>query len=178
MKSSEIAGRLARIERNLPESSDFDEMRAELRMLAGEAQRLVRPWDLDVEDFQLKFRHYVASSPTLPDRGVMSLRQRLIHEEFKELYEALESRDLPEIARESVDLVYVVLGTMRSCGLDFRPFWDQIHEANMLKMPNPEPNGKTLKPPGWVKPNPADLIKGEVIDLDPLETDRVNPRRL
>lgn len=150
-----------------------------LRLAAGELRRtarFVRPWDDDVEDFQLKFRHYVATSPTLPDREVMALRQRLIHEEFNELYQALESRDLPEIARESVDLVYVVLGTMRSCGLDFTPFWNQIHAANMLKMPNPEKNGKTLKPPGWVKPDPADLIEGEVIDLDPLETQRVNRR--
>jgi predicted HAD superfamily Cof-like phosphohydrolase len=176
MKPEQIAGRLARMVSRLPDSEEFDGMRMELRAMAGEVSRLVRPWDDDVADFQLKFGHFVASSPTLPDREVVALRQRLIDEEFKELYTALESRDLPEIARESVDLVYVVLGTMRSCGLDFAPFWNQIHEANMLKMPNPERNGKTLKPPGWVKPDPADLIEGEVIDLDPIETQRVNRR--
>jgi predicted HAD superfamily Cof-like phosphohydrolase len=152
-----------------------------LRLAAAELRRTarhVRPWNEDVRDFQLRFGHFVSSRPTLPDRDVMALRQRLINEEFKELYQALESRDLPEIARESVDLVYVVLGTMESCGLEFRPFWDTIHAANMLKMPNPERNGKTLKPPGWVKPDLASMIGGEVLDLDPIETLRLQPRKL
>jgi len=152
--------------------------REALRLAAAEIKRQtghVRPWDEDVRDFQERFRHFTAGRPTLPDRDVMALRQRLIHEEFKELYAALESRDLPEIAHESVDLVYVVLGTMASCGLSFEPFWRLVHEANMKKMPNPERNGKTLKPPGWVKPDCATLIQGEVLDLDPIETLRRKP---
>lgn len=171
MKPNEVPQVLERIARSV-EMSEAD--RRDLLIAASVVRtRMVRPWNEDVRDFQAKFRHFVASRPTLPDRDVMALRQRLIHEEFQELYAALESRDLPEIARESVDLVYVVLGTMESCGLEFRPFWDMIHEANMLKIPNPVPNGKTLKPEGWVKPDPSRLIEaGNVLDLDPLATQR------
>ena len=138
--------------------------------------QLVRPWDADVRDFQIRFGHFVAKFPTIPDRDVLVLRQRLIKEEFQELYQAIDMRDLPEIARECVDLVYVVLGTMNSVGLDFTPFWNQIHAANMLKVPNPERNGKTLKPEGWVKPCTSDLIHGDVLDLDPAETLRLRKR--
>lgn len=175
MKPNDIPDILERIAaKNVAKLSDEDQ-RALLVAAFIVRRRMVRPWDEDVRDFQMKFRHYTASQPTLPDRGVMELRQRLIQEEFLELYEALETRDLPQIAHESVDLVYVVLGTMASCGLSFEPFWRLIHNANMLKEPNPEPNGKTLKPPGWVKPDCATLIQGEVIDLDPIETLRRKP---
>jgi len=134
----------------------------------------VRPWDDDVRDFQTRFGHFVAGVPTLPDRDVLVLRQRLIKEEFQELYRAIDMRDLPEIARECVDLVYVVLGTMNSVGLPFAPFWNQIHAANMLKVRNPEQNGKTLKPEGWIKPNPSVLIHGDIVDRDPSETLRLH----
>lgn len=172
MKPSEVVGNLEHIAR----SDRLTDRERRALMIAASVVRtqMIRPWDDDVRDFQVKFSHATATRPTLPDRDVIAARQRFIHEEFKELYAALESRDLAQIAHESVDLVYVVLGTMVSCGLSFAPFFNLIHEANMKKERNPIPNGKTIKPPGWVKPDCSSLIKGEVVDFDPAETKRLN----
>lgn len=128
-----------------------------LEKAAREAAKLERPIDSDVADFHRHFGHPAPALPVMPSKERMAFRVKLIREECDELCAAIEARDLGRVAQESVDLVYVVLGTLIVCGLRLAPFWAAVHKANMEKAPNPA-GGKPLKPEGWKKPDCSALI--------------------
>lgn len=118
-------------------------------------------WFQDVFDFHEKFRCYIGGNgPEIPCMGTPDLRRKLIREEFIELCAALQQEDMPGIADGALDLIYVVLGTLVSYGIDPRPIWDAIHAANMAKEGGGErEDGKILKPPGWTAPDVEGLLK-------------------
>lgn len=113
----------------------------------------------DVLDFHQKFGCYVGTSPSIPTAGTPAFRQRLIDEEHGELREALEQGDLAGVADAIADLIYVVLGTAISYGIDIRPIWDEVHRTNMAKEGGgSRADGKILKPEGWEPPDIAGLL--------------------
>ena len=69
----------------------------------NEAQQMVL-------EFHRRFDSLVANSPTIPDEKTKALRVRLIQEEFDELKEALNAKDLPNIAKELADLLTLSMG--------------------------------------------------------------------
>lgn len=114
----------------------------------NEAQR-------SVVEFHKQFDIHIASFPTVPDEKTKSLRIRLIQEEFDELKEALNARDLAGIAKELGDLLYVVYGTAVSCGIDMEPVFQEVQRSNMSKV-----GGYKREDGKWVKPatySPADI---------------------
>jgi len=79
----------------------------------------------------------------------------LVVEEFFEWITSLHSADTKLVAQETVDLIYVLIGFAISHGVDLKPVWDAIQEANMRKQGGPKrADGKQQKPPDW---RPADL---------------------
>lgn len=142
---------------SLPDGPAWRTRRALIQEASQQVNGLVKPVDDDVKEFHLKFGHPVASVPTMPGSGVMNFRVRLIREECDELIEAIDSRDLRRVAQESVDLIYVVVGTLVVCGIRLAPFWDLIHSANMQKVVDPN-GGKPLKPEGWEKPDCGSIL--------------------
>lgn len=114
----------------------------------------------DVKDFHKKFGAHIEQTPTIPPPEVCKLRRTLIREEYKELRQALETKDLPEIAKESMDLVYVIMGTLVSYGINADEIWEEVQRTNMLKVggANRE-DGKVLKPEGWQPPDIVNLLK-------------------
>ncbi len=113
-----------------------------------EAQRMV-------EEFHRRFEIMIGAAPALPDEATRSLRLRLIQEEFDELREALSRPDVPAVAKELADLLYVVYGTAVSCGIDMEPVFREVHRSNMSKVGgHKRADGKWVKPPGY---SPADL---------------------
>lgn len=79
----------------------------------------------------------------------------LVGEEFIEWLIAVEEGTPIEIASETVDLIYVLLGYVISHGIDIRPVWKAIQAANMRKQGGPKRfDGKQGKPLDW---RPADL---------------------
>lgn len=114
----------------------------------------------DVRDFHEKFGLDTADRPTLPDERVKVLRMQLVHEEASELAEALLLGDLTEIAKEAADVLYVVLGTLVSYGIDLEPVWNSVHASNMAKIGGAKSaSGKVLKPTDWKKPDIRTLIE-------------------
>lgn len=113
---------------------------------------------LDVLFFHKKFKHFIATKQFTPVREVpyqvRKFRMERIHEEAQELNDAIASGDLKNIAREAIDLIYVVVGAMVIFGLPFEPLWDAVHAANMSKEFAGELE-KPTKPPGWVSPESA-----------------------
>jgi predicted HAD superfamily Cof-like phosphohydrolase len=100
-----------------------------------------------VEAFHRMFDIVVQQTPALIDDGTRALRERLIHEEFEELKEAMAKDDLVGIAKEMADLLYVVYGTAVSYGIDMEPVFREVHRSNMTKV-----GGYKREDGKWVKP--------------------------
>lgn len=116
-------------------------------------------WFQDVLDFHEKFGCKIGSTPAVPDIGTVCHRLGLIDEERDELAEALDEDRLPDIADAIGDMVYVLLGTAISYGIDLRPVWDAIQAANMAKEGGgTRADGKVLKPSDWQPPDIDSLL--------------------
>ncbi len=119
-----------------------------------------------VQEFHEQFDILVTQHPTVPDEGTQNLRRRLIQEEFEELQEAMQEKDLPAMAKELADLLYVVYGTAVSLGIDIEPVFAEVHRSNMSKV-----GGYKREDGKWVKPltySPASLdgiIQQQILDL-------------
>ncbi len=108
-----------------------------------------------VLEFHNQFDIQVSPTPSLPDESTHMLRKRLIQEEFDELQEAMQEKDLPAIAKELADLLYVVYGTAVSLGIDMEPVFREVHRSNMSKVGGyKREDGKWVKPPTY---SPASL---------------------
>jgi predicted HAD superfamily Cof-like phosphohydrolase len=108
-----------------------------------------------VLEFHKEFDIHIAATPSVPDDKTKTLRVRLIQEEFDELKEAFERNDLPHIAKELADLLYVVYGTAISYGIDMEPVFQEVQRSNMSKV-----GGYKRKDGKWVKPatySPANI---------------------
>ena len=116
-------------------------------------------WTTDVRDFHRKIKYPENSFPSLHEPGNTSIQDRIDHmyEELNEYREALDANELPNAIDAMVDLIYLALGTIRMHGVDVGPCWDEVHRANMKKLPGK--NWKnTIKPPGWKAPDLEKVI--------------------
>mgnify|MGYP003663396386 CR=1 FL=1 len=121
-------------------------------------QQPVDPYYDDVKAFHEKFGHPAPASVVRElDDEMLEFRIARIDEEADELVDAIRSRNLAKIAAEAVDLIYVVIGTLVALGLPLIPFWRDVQRANMTKVPA-GPLAKPIKPEGWVRPNPAQVL--------------------
>ena len=109
-----------------------------------------------VTEFHRKFDILVGDRPSIPEEATRQLRVRLIQEEFVELQEAMAAQDLPAVAKELGDLLYVVYGTAVSYGVDMDPVFHEVHRSNLSKVGGyKREDGKWVKPPTY---SPADVV--------------------
>lgn len=96
----------------------------------------------DTVDWHRKFGVPVADRPTplSPDR--LALRLDLMAEERRELDEALGAGDLAGAAKEAVDEIVTVLGTMAEAGIPFEAVWAEVMASLHSKA---EPDGTVHK---------------------------------
>ena len=111
-----------------------------------------------VGDFMEAFGQNVEMEPTWPDFNTRDLRLELISEEFSELCQAMEDRDMVQIADALTDLLYVVYGAGHSFGLDLYECFEEVHRSNMSKLgkngrPLYREDGKVMKGPGYFEPD-------------------------
>lgn len=114
----------------------------------------------DLVEFHRKFGCTINQAPTIPDEKTKELRKKLIEEEVKELFEGIDTDNLVEIADGIADVLYVVLGTAVSYGIDIAPIFREVHRSNMSKVwPDGTVHynefGKVIKPPTYSK---ADIL--------------------
>jgi predicted HAD superfamily Cof-like phosphohydrolase len=119
-------------------------------------------WQQDVQAFHKAFGQTVGDYAD-PDVHIgeeaRDLRFALIAEEADELFWAMRNGDLEETADACADLIYVVLGTAVSCGIDLEFIWEEVQRSNMEKTNGPMlPNGKKGKPEGWTPPDIAGAL--------------------
>ena len=117
-------------------------------------------------EFHRVFGAHVEDAPTadLPDQ-LIALRVSLIQEELNEYRQAAEAHDLVAVADALSDLMYVVLGTYVSHGLQevAEALFDEVHRSNMSKLDENgqvihRADGKVLKSARWSPPDLAKIL--------------------
>jgi len=116
-----------------------------------------------VGDFMAAFGQNVEVEPTWPDFSTRELRLELISEELSELCQAVEDRDMIEVADALTDLLYVVYGAGHAFGIDLDECFSEVHCSNMSKLgkdgkPIYRDDGKVLKGPNYFPPNLEEIV--------------------
>ena len=117
-----------------------------------------------VRKFMLTFGQEVKEKSEFPSDKIVKLRYDLIAEELSELKEALENKDLKEVADALTDILYVTYGAGHSFGIDLDKCFDEVQKSNMSKLgkdgkPIYNEFGKVLKGPNYFEPNLNKFIK-------------------
>ena len=112
----------------------------------------------------LTFGQEVKEKSEFPSDKIVKLRYDLIAEELSELKEALENKDLKEVADALTDILYVTYGAGHSFGIDLDKCFDEVQKSNMSKLdkdgkPIYNEFGKVLKGPNYFEPNLNKFIK-------------------
>ena len=107
------------------------------------------------------FGQEVKTKPSFSTDKINKLRLDLIKEELTELTEAMNNKDLLEVADALTDILYVTYGAGHAFGIDLDKCFDEVQNSNMSKLDdNGKPiyneHGKVMKGPNYFKP---DLIK-------------------
>ena len=93
------------------------------------------------------------------------LYMKLIQEEYTELMDAEAVSDDAEICDACFDLMWVIIGYMKSRGWDCENVWDEGAQSNLSKIDKvtmrvkKREDGKILKPDGWKPPDFAKFVK-------------------
>ena len=92
-----------------------------------------------------------------PNDRTTDLRLNLIDEEFKELKDAVEAKDIVEVADALADMLYVIYGAGHAFGINLDLAFNNVHASNMSKMgedgkPIYREDGKVLKGPNYFPP--------------------------
>ena len=114
-----------------------------------------------VKTFMETFGQDVKNKPSFSTDKINSLRYDLIKEELEELKEAMENKDLLEVADALTDILYVAYGAGHAFGIDLDKCFEEVQSSNMSKLgedgkPIYNEFGKVMKGPKYFKP---DLIK-------------------
>ena len=114
--------------------------------------------------FMKTFGQEVKDKPSLSSDKINQLRISLIKEELDELKEAMDSKDLLEVADALTDLLYVTYGAGHAFGIDLDKCFGEVQNSNMSKLgddgkPIYNEFGKVMKGPNYFKPNLIKYIK-------------------
>ena len=117
-----------------------------------------------VGTFMKTFGQEVKTKPSFSTEKINKLRIDLIKEELEELTEAMNNKDLVELADALTDILYVTYGAGHAFGIDLDKCFDEVQNSNMSKLDengNPiyNENGKVMKGPNYFKPDLSKFIK-------------------
>ena len=117
-----------------------------------------------VRKFMETFGQEVKKKAEFPNDKITSLRYDLIKEELGELKEAIEKKDIKEVADALTDILYVTYGAGHAFGIDLDKCFDEVQNSNMSKLDeNGKPiyneSGKVMKGPNYFKPDLSKFIK-------------------
>ena len=114
--------------------------------------------------FMKTFGQEVKDKPSFSTDKVNKLRLELIKEELSELTEAMNNKDLLEVADALTDILYVTYGAGHAFGIDLDKCFQEVQNSNMSKLDeNGKPiyneAGKVMKGSNYFKPDLSKFIK-------------------
>ena len=116
-----------------------------------------------VKTFMKTYGQEVKESPSFPDENIIKLRLKLIKEELEEFEQALNDKNLLEVADALTDILYVTYGAGHSFGINLDACFEEVQRSNMSKLdedgkPIFNEYGKVMKGPNFSKPNLKQFI--------------------
>ena len=114
-----------------------------------------------VKLFMITYGQEVKVKAEFSDAKTNKLRIDLIKEELEELTQAMNDKNLLEVADALTDILYVTYGAGHAFGIDLDKCFDEVQNSNMSKLgedgkPIYNEFGKVMKGPNYFKP---DLLK-------------------
>ena len=111
-----------------------------------------------VKTFMETFDQEVKTKPSFSTDKINNLRYDLIKEELEELKEAMENKNLLEVADALTDILYVTYGAGHAFGIDLDKCFEEVQSSNMSKLgeddkPIYNESGKVMKGPKYFKPD-------------------------
>ena len=111
-----------------------------------------------VKKFMKTFGQEVKEKAEFPSNKIISLRYDLIREELDELKDAIDKKDIKEVADALTDILYVTYGAGHAFGIDLDKCFEEVQSSNMSKLgvdgkPIYNDKGKVMKGPNYFKPN-------------------------
>ena len=116
-----------------------------------------------VGTFMKTFGQEVKNKPSFSSDKINKLRIDLIIEELEELKEAMNNRDLLEVADALTDILYVTYGAGHAFGIELDKCFDEVQNSNMSKLgvdgnPIYNESGKVMKGPKYFKPDLSKFV--------------------
>ena len=116
-----------------------------------------------VKKFMETFGQEVKSEASFPKDKIIRLRLDLIREELSELKDALEKKDIKEVADALTDILYVTYGAGHAFGINLDKWFEEVQNSNMSKLgsdgkPIYNEQGKVMKGPDYFKPNLSKFV--------------------
>ena len=116
-----------------------------------------------VKKFMETFGQEIKEKASFPKDKITSLRYDLIKEELEELKEAIDKRDLKEVADALTDILYVTYGAGHAFGINLDNCFEEVQNSNMSKLgldgkPIYNDKGKVMKGPKYFKPDLSKFV--------------------
>ena len=113
--------------------------------------------------FMKTFGQEVKTKPSFSTDKINKLRVDLIKEELEELTEAIQKKDLLEVADALTDILYVTYGAGHAFGINLDQCFNEVQDSNMSKLgkdqkPIYNESGKVMKGPNYFKPDLSKFI--------------------
>ncbi len=111
-----------------------------------------------VRIFMKTYGQEVKDKADFSDARTNKLRIDLIKEELEELTEAMQDKNLLEVADALTDILYVTYGAGHAFGIDLDKCFEEVQNSNMSKLgddgkPIYNEAGKVMKGPNYFKPD-------------------------
>ena len=111
-----------------------------------------------VKKFMLTFGQQIKEKAEFPNEKITKLRYELIEEELQEFKEAIDKKDIKEVADALTDILYVTYGAGHAFGINLDKCFQEVQNSNMSKLDqNGKPiyneKGKVMKGPNYFKPD-------------------------
>ena len=116
-----------------------------------------------VKTFMETFGQEVKTKPSFSTDKINILRYDLIKEELEELKEAMENKDLLEVADALTDILYVAYGAGHAFGIDLDKCFEEVQSSNMSKLdedgkPIYNESVKVMEGPKYFKPDLTNFV--------------------
>jgi len=117
-----------------------------------------------VAEFMKAFDQEVKTSTGLSSAKINNLRINLIKEEVEELINAINEKNIMEVADALTDILYVTYGAGHAFGINLDKCFDEVQRSNMSKLgkdgkPIYNEAGKVMKGPNYFKPDLSKFLE-------------------